>query len=133
MTDLKTYEDMLLEAGQPVPRSIPCPICNRSKRPFELAEVEPNSFKCSQCIIEEKRLFIDLHTDDWTSLNGEDAKAQRNQLLNKYAWTVSPASPLSEACQAAFLEYLKELNALTVTYDRPSKVIWPEVPVLEYE
>ncbi len=83
-----------------------------------------DGFICSHCLLVDEPVPDEL----WAS-----AKGQRNVLLEKYSWTLSPASPLTDICKTNFLAYLKQLNALTVDYDSPENLVWPEVPAMEYE
>jgi hypothetical protein len=59
-------------------------------------------------------------------------RMERNALLDFSRWTISPDSPLSVENQAEWLAYLKALNRLTVVFEAPGDVIWPDAPSMVY-
>ena len=64
---------------------------------------------------------------------GPTIQVQRNRLLAQWEWTVSPASPLTKACQQEWMAYLKALHRVTKGLADPSLVVWPTVPGLVYD
>lgn len=59
-------------------------------------------------------------------------REQRNTLLDTYRWTVTPDSPLTEACKAEWSAYLQTLHRLTVDFPDGENVVWPELPSFSY-
>lgn len=62
-----------------------------------------------------------------------ELRQKRNNLLDSYRWTVMPDSPLTDACQQAWMGWLKELHALLVDVTDTNAVVWPDQPELEYK
>lgn len=62
-----------------------------------------------------------------------EVKAKRNALLDNYAWTVLPQSPLTNASKAKWLVYLKQLHKVTKDLKNAEDVTWPTQPKLEYD
>lgn len=58
----------------------------------------------------------------------DPARAQRDRLLRRFAWTVEAHSPLTKANQAEWMQYLKALHKITVGVESSDQVIWPEAP-----
>ena len=118
---------------------VACPGCGTSYHPVAVVKLGKR-WRCGHCKINEERqsqVLIErsLNTEDhgWDSEYGNGVKAERNALLEKWAWTIRMESPLSEACQANFLQYLRALNRLTVNFSKPCEVVFPALPELEYE
>ena len=61
-----------------------------------------------------------------------ELRQRRNSLLDSYRWTVMPDSPLTDACQQAWMVWLKELHTLLVGVTDTGTVVWPEQPELVY-
>jgi hypothetical protein len=63
----------------------------------------------------------------WTAI-----RMERNALLDFSRWTIAPDSPLSVPNQAEWLAYLKALNRLTIDFEAPGDVVWPDAPLMVY-
>lgn len=111
-----------------------CPNCDRPRPSFVIEKG-----KCDYCRAEYERAVHAIVTglnrlsEGWESAAGDAVRAERNQRLARDQWTVLRGSPLSEECQAAFAQYFLLLNRLTVDYEKPADVIWPERPTLAYQ
>lgn len=61
-------------------------------------------------------------------LDMNSVKAQREQLIRRYEWTVAPHSPLTAASQREWMNYLKALHKVTKNVTDPRQVVWPVAP-----
>lgn len=139
----KTLQDRLLSQKKEVPEWVQCLSCGRRCRPFEIVDVTdtpgiPHDDACSHCFLDvqrEKRGNEDRQwrkSKEWSGPLGEQARAERNRLLDTWRWTLLPDSPLSDPCKLQFRRYLAKLHRITVDHQWPSQVIWPALPALEY-
>lgn len=62
-----------------------------------------------------------------------ELRQARNEMLDDYRWTIMPDSPLTDACQQAWMIWLKKLHSLLLNVTDTSTVVWPEKPELEYK
>lgn len=60
-------------------------------------------------------------------------RARRLALQQQWAWTVAADSPLSTACQAEWLTWLKSLHRWTIDFARPDDVVALAQPQLVYD
>lgn len=134
----RTLLDDLTDAEQEVPERAPCDFCGAMRFPIELVHSgelteteDDNGYMCSHCIDEAARLALSLAPVPIEEL-WEDVRARRNQLLDKHSWSIREDSPLSLACKAEFLIYLRLLHRITLDYEEPALVQWPAVPELVY-
>ena len=113
-----------------------CKTCERG--PFE-PDLLSEGGRCGWCLLEDKRGEAEvehkarLKDNSWQGPQGDAVRLERNQLLEVWAWTVRPGSPLSEACQSEFVTFFEKLHRLTVDYKNPKAVKMPEPPVLTYK
>lgn len=111
-----------------------CPHCKR-ERPLAVIDGEG---RCDLDRHEADRLaavtaFAERSVNEgWDGPKGDAIRQERNGLLDLSLWAVMPGSPLSEQCQAEFVEYRKKLHRLTVDFPFPDAVEWPSQPTLEY-
>lgn len=68
----------------------------------------------------------------WETEAGKFLKAQRNIALDGSLWALLPGSPLTAACQAAYIEYRTKLHRMTVDAASPEAWTWPKEPIHEY-
>lgn len=154
MTDTTTLADDLIAAGkQPHPGGYRCtvvnPVSGRTCRyvgpAFSFANVADfdavdRAYICGNCyqdlvrLAEQMgRIFAALAGPPaWDSEEGAYVRAQRNAKLAAAFWTVQVGSPLTEACQAEWADYIRALHRLTVDYPGPADVVWPAEPELIY-
>jgi len=59
-------------------------------------------------------------------------RRRRDHLIDSSAWATGPESPLSEACQAEWRRYRRELHAITKGVTDFAAVRFPEPPAIEY-
>lgn len=129
------YEEYLKSQNKPHNVEVACPVAScRYKGPAATFGRSGNLWVCSTHYHESRRT-AEVSQDAWDLEKGNDVRAKRNELLNRYAWTVTPVlnGALSEANVSAWATYLTELNNLTITYQKPSEVIWPTPPTLVYK
>ena len=125
-----TYEDYCLEQNSEA-SSIPCESCGFITAPFGLIQHEGlNGWVCGNCITDFERGRQNNIPDEVELWNG--VRATRNKLLEQHSWTVALHSPLTKACQAEFMSYLKALHRITARYSSIEEVVWPDMPAYEY-
>ncbi|MCX7284411.1 MAG: phage tail assembly chaperone [Novosphingobium sp.] len=63
-----------------------------------------------------------------------ELRQQRNEMLDAWRWTVMPDSPLSESSKAAWLAWLRALQAVLqdVTPEQTAGFAFPDQPALIY-
>jgi hypothetical protein len=143
MTEIKrkTLEDALIAAGRLTDGLFACPACGRGCLAFEIVEAIgfdefASNAACGSCLLaaESKRAAGLALTADlgWAGDLGLSLKAQRDVELDKWAWTIRPDSPLSDACLSAFADYLKAVGAITLDFADPQSVTFPQKPDIEY-
>ncbi len=89
---------------------------------------------CANCFHEANRPAPE-DQDAWNKEKGNDVRAERNQLLAKHAWTVTPVlnEALTEESIADWRLYIQRLNSITIDYAKPSLVVWPTPPTSVYK
>lgn len=131
------YEEYLRSQNKPHDVRAACPRVGCGRRgpasTFALSKKD-TLWICGSCFHEENRT-PEPDQDAWDKERGNDIRAQRNDLLNRYAWTVTPVlnSALSAANILAWVSYINALNDLTIAYEKPSQVVWPTPPTLVYK
>ena len=139
--DIPTLEDRLLSKGLPMEDSYPCIRCRARVPAFAMVLMRNSDFEyeCTDCYLTElteenaakERLekFAREEADPWDCESGYALKAQRNQLIESVRWAADPVTtPFVEEKRQEFQEYIRELNRLTITYERPSEVVLPSAP-----
>lgn len=111
--------------------------------PVEHTRPGPLLFVCDACESEADRKLVEAAesiareylppADSWEGVDGDQVRRDRNLALERSRWTVDVDSPLTAASREAWLGYRRALNRLTLDYPRPSAVVWPEPPGVEYE
>jgi hypothetical protein len=111
---------------------VSCPKCDRETRDFCIVDG-----KCDKCRQEAERKEHARHRD-LVSTKRDRAfgviRDRRNQLLEQWAWTLRPDSPLTTECQAEYLAWLKALQRVTADVkktDAPG-FVFPDPPALVY-
>lgn len=125
-----TLADDLSERGIPKPMAAPCAECGTLISPDCLARVD-DKYCCGHCLSAAEYVALSL-SDTWESDCGYEARQRRNRLLEEWRWTVTPDSPLNASSRDAFMNYLRALHRLTIDFDRPSAVVWPDPPQPTY-
>jgi hypothetical protein len=140
---MQTLEDALIANGiEPAPRYA-CSHCHKSFPAFQFvsgAAAGLEGWACVACIqpalrqlaVEAAEAAQELAVDPWDTEAGHQIRADRNARLEATRWAWDAASPLTPACQALFLAYAAALHRITVDYETPQAVVFPEVPALEY-
>lgn len=75
---------------------------------------------------------VAANTDLVTAMKWDAIRIKRNALRNDSSWSIADDTPLSDACRADWLIYLKKLQSITDDFTDPDAVIWPEKPGIEY-
>ena len=110
-----------------------CPHCTRERPLAVIAEG-----KCDLDRLEAERLeavsVFAAHSVNigWDGPQGDAARFERNQKLDASMWAIMPGTPLSQECQDAFTEYRQKLHRLTVDFETPGAIVWPDQPTLVY-
>jgi hypothetical protein len=133
MTPRETFEDYCITQGITVPPEATCSNCSMITHAFALVkDTEHPDWVCGHCVIDTARIK-EINAQPLLEEVWNHIKAQRNQLLEAYSWTIRSDSPLSSDCKSKFLLYLRALHRITVDNDDPNKVLFPEPPIFEYE
>lgn len=144
---MTTLEDDLIAMGEDPSGQFPCACCQREFPAFALAfrneEASADSATCADCEIDVQRVATAQAemterelleaTDPWATDLGAALKVERNRRIDAARWAIDPAtSPLSPACQAAWIAYTCTLHRITLDFTGPTHVEWPDEPALEY-
>ena len=68
----------------------------------------------------------------WDGPTGQTLRADRNRMLDLWAWTIRADSPLTAGCRAAWAEWFIAMNQMTVSGIDPESWHFPNTPELEY-
>lgn len=116
-----------------------CEVCSAKLPPFALykpLKAEPaKKAICGACInahAEATATIAVKVVQPWETEAGKFLKAQRNIALDNSLWALLPGSPLTAACQAAYIEYRTKLHRMTVDAASPQAWTWPKEPTHEY-
>jgi hypothetical protein len=126
--------DVLSAAGGEIPKQLVCPSCGRRGPPSTMKHVggDDHFGHMFVCSAEFLRLMADRERSrapadtGWDSELGTQTKNTRNRLLDASVWTVLPGTPLRNWQEWA--DYRGKLNSLTIDFDSPGAVLWPEEP-----
>ncbi|MCD1591818.1 phage tail assembly chaperone [Qipengyuania citrea] len=134
MIQLKTAEELIRETtGQDGDGESQCTSCGRTTPMWALYVDESiETARCGHCLTNDAINAPAVPNEGWDGEKGNDIRAERNQRIAAAQWAVLPGSPLSTECQAAFLEYIKALHRLTIDFDAPASVVWPDEPALDF-
>lgn len=143
-----TLEEALLEFGfhadQINPEGYECPCCGQTSRAWAMSsDADITDVRCTTCAIDlarEKQAIAEAHElerlakeEPWATPCGLELKAERNRRIDAARWAVDPlTSPLTPSSQSQFAEYIRTLNRLTVDFEGPAEVVWPELPTQEF-
>lgn len=127
----RTFEDYLRANGLPTDGKHACPNCGHTCEPFMLVVVSdidaiPTAIACGECIAVAERSRASQVLHDQTAEAWAVARARRNQLLDKWRWTIMPDSPMSQECRDIFMAELRRLHRMTVDVDNPVDFVWPD-------
>ncbi len=75
----------------------------------------------------EERFEIAKRYKEHVTINMDDVRFTRNQLIAATDWTQLPDSPLSEEKRAEWATYRQALRDITNTAD-VNNIVWPEKP-----
>ncbi|MDO1559833.1 hypothetical protein Q0812_10385 [Brevundimonas sp. 2R-24] len=136
---MMNLEDHLLADSLTPEAEYACPLCLRRGPPFMFAATHEDDrfehdYVCSTCLRDAERAEIaaaeaDADAEaDWSAV-----KVERNRRINEALWAVSPGSPLTQECQAAFAAMIGELHRVTIDFYTPADVVWPIIPELAFE
>lgn len=132
-------EYMLAKLGMHAAGPVACPGCGSPFDPVAIVKIG-KKWRCGHCKMAEDRaetvareLAADPAQMGWDSELGNGVKAERNRLLDQWAWTIRADSPLTADCQAGFLTFLKALNRITSRYAKPHDVVLPTPPEVIFE
>ena len=65
----------------------------------------------------------------WAISDWDVIRTKRNKLLAACDWTQVPDSPLSTEKKQEWVTYREQLRDITSTFQKPSDVLWPVVPL----
>lgn len=141
--DRRTLEDALIARGAEASGEFACPHCHRSFPAFALVDVSdisriPDDVACGDCLISAKREDIAKAeaaapvSTGWDGPIGQTLRADRNRMLDLWAWTIRADSPLTADCRAAWAEWFIAMNQMTVSGIEPESWHFPNTPELEY-
>lgn len=142
---MRTYQNHLADAGEQELPLYGCRTCRKTVRAFQLVCVSDSpafegDWVCTCCLRAAELVVAGIAEalarplrDAWDQEGGADQRAHRDQLADRHRWTVAPDSPLASDCRAAFDAYLAALHRISLDFERPSLVVWPDVPALDYE
>lgn len=140
----RTLEDELIARGYPVSGKYACPLCRQLREPMCLVVVDDvedieGSVACSTCFLDAERVRIAAAEAEaaksatWDSEAGNDLRAERNAMLEKYQWVYRPDSGLTDACIEAFGLYMLTWQRMVLDCpDGPAAWVAPDVPEYEY-
>ena len=148
MTDLINLEDHAIAAGFDLskldPTGYSCAGCGKKLPAFAIVPDDSGEKGfCACCIIDAHR-EITAQTEradaearavanPWDSPLGEHVRAERNLRIDRWRWAIDPGcSPLSVECQEEVRGMIRTLHRITLDFNSPEDVVWPDEPVLNY-
>lgn len=71
-----------------------------------------------------------MNNDEYITQRWNEVRVWRNKLLQESDWTQLLDSSLTEQAKILYKTYRQQLRDITITYNHPNDVIFPDAPLL---
>lgn len=123
MTDRLTFHTHIENKLGAVPDGrVTCHGCGSKYKPFAITKTDEGKWRCGHCQIAVERENVEPYRLTW-----DDIRGARAVKLAVSDWTQLPDVP--EKTREAWKVYRKALRNITLNFDQPENVEWPEPPV----